>query len=120
MYNVVMIGEKAVPMLAMASTDVYYRNIFHEDAIKLQVRKDLDEGDLVNFVMRLGFVMAKFAELRDRKKMAALNEDAYLDWLDQFERNEYLDALGDIRLTYEGQAVTASEAKKNNEAPNEN
>lgn len=120
MYNVVMIGEKAVPMLAMASTDVYYRNIFHEDAIKLQVRKDLDEGDLVNFVMRLGFVMAKFAELRDRKKMAALNEDAFLEWLDQFERNEYLDALGDIRLTYEGQAVTASEAKKNSEAPTEN
>ena len=34
MYNLVKIGEKTVPMMSMASTDLYYRNIFHEDAIK--------------------------------------------------------------------------------------
>ncbi len=117
MYNVIKIGEKEIPMLSMASTDIYYRNIFHEDAIKLQTREDLDDGDMVNFIMRIGFVMAKFAELHDRKEMAKLNEDAFLDWLDGLERSDYLDALGDIRLTYEGQAVTASEAKKNNEEP---
>lgn len=112
MYNLVKIGDKGVPMMSMASTDIYYRNIFHEDAIKLQVSKDLDEGDLVNFVMKVGFVMAKFAELNDRKAMNALNEDNYLDWLDQFERADYLNALGDVRMTYEGQAVTTSDAKK--------
>ena len=98
MYNTVKIGERMVPMMAMASCDVYYRNIFHEDAIKLQTKKDLDEGDLVNFVMRMGFVMAKFAELKDRKEMNKLNE-----------------ALGDVRLTYEGQAVTVSDSKKKDE-----
>lgn len=120
MFNVVKIGDKPVPMLAMASTDLYYRNIFHEDAIKLQTRKDMDEGDLINFVMRVGFVMAKFSELKDRKEMNKLNEDSYLDWLDQFERQDYLNALADIRMTYEGQAVTHSEAKKNNEEQSEN
>lgn len=116
MYNVVKIGEKDVPMLSMASVDIYYRNIFHEDAIKLQTKVQ-DEGDIVNFVMRMGFVMAKFAELKDRKEMNKLNEDAFLDWLDQFERVDYLNALVDVRMTYEGQSVTQSDAKKKDEEP---
>lgn len=118
MYNEVKIGSKSVPMLAMASIDVYYRQIFHEDAIKLQSGKNFDEGDLINFVMRMGFVMAKFAETKDRKAMSKLNEDAFLDWLDGFERDEYLAALADIRATYEGQSLTEADAKKNNAEQN--
>lgn len=113
MFNEVRIGEKVVPMLSMASTDLYYRNIFHEDAIKLQTSSQ-DEGDIINFVMRMGFVMAKFAELKDRKEMNKLNEDSFVGWLDQFERTDYLNALVDIRLTYEGQSVTHSDTKKKN------
>ena len=116
MYNEIKIGEKVVPMLSMASTDLYYRNIFHEDAIKLQTSSQ-DEGDIINFVMKMGFVMAKFAELKDRKEMNKLNEDAFLDWLDQFERTDYLNALVDIRLTYEGQSVTHSDTKKKESEP---
>ena len=111
MFNIVKIGEEDVPMLSMASIDLYYRTIFHEDPIKLQ-SKGADEGDLLNFVMRMGFVMAKFAELRDRKKMTALTEDDFLAWLDDFERLDYLNALVDVRMTYEGQSVTTSDAKK--------
>ena len=116
MYNVIRIGEKDVPMLSMASVDIYYRNIFHEDAIKLQTKVQ-DEGDIVNFVMRMGFVMAKFAEFKDHKNMNKLNEDAFLEWLDQFERSDYLNALVDVRMTYEGQSVTQSDAKKKDEEP---
>lgn len=115
----VKIGDREVPMLAMASVDIYYRNIFHEDPIKLQSKGDADEGDIINFVMRMGFVMAKFAELRDRKKMNALNEDSFLDWMDGFERTDYLSALVDIRLVYEGQATTLSDAKKKDDEPSE-
>ena len=116
MYNVIKIGDRDVPMLSIASVDIYYRNIFHEDAIKLQTREQ-DEGDLINFVLRMGFVMAKFAELKDRKEMSKLNEDAFLEWLDQFERSDILNALVDVRLTYEGQSVTHSDAKKKDEEP---
>lgn len=119
MYNIVKIGSAEVPMMSMASTDLYYRNIFKEDAIKIQTSKDFDEGDIVNFVMKMGFVMAKFAELKDRKEMNKLNEDNFLDWLDGFERTDYLNALGDIRMTYEGQSLTASDAKKKDEAPSD-
>ena len=118
MYNIVKIGEKDVPMLSMASVDIYYRNIFHEDAFKTQVEAK-DEADSVNFILQMGFVMAKFAELKDRKEMNKLNEDSFLEWLDQFERTDLLNALVDVQKTYEGQSVTAAEAKKNTNEPNE-
>lgn len=115
MYNLIKIGDKDVPMLSMASVDIYYRNVFHKDAIKLQ-SDGLDEGDLINFVMEMGFIMAKFAELKDRKEMAKLNYDSFIEWMDGFDRSDYLNALVDIRLTYEGQSVTNADAKKNTDA----
>lgn len=114
MYNLIRIGDKEVPMLSMASVDLYYRNIFHEDAIKLQT-KEQDEGDLINFISRMAFVMAKFAELKDRKEMNKLNEDMFIEWLDEFERSDFFNALPDIRATYEGQTLTHSDAKKKDE-----
>lgn len=119
MFNNIKIGEKVVPMLCMASTDLYYRHIFHRDAIKFQMG-DADEGDLINFVSEMGFVMAKYAELKDRKEMLKLNEDAFLEWLDGFERADFIQALPEIRMTYEGQQIGTSDAKKNNEEPSEN
>lgn len=116
MYNVIKIGDRDVPMLSMASVDIYYRNIFHEDAIKLQTKQQ-DEGDAINFIMRMGFVMAKFAELKDRKEMQKLNEDAFLDWMDSFSREDFYNSLLDIQKTYEGETVTQSDAKKKDEEP---
>lgn len=110
MYQEIMIGGKAVPMLAMASVDVYYKNIFHEDPVKAQLTENTE--DLVSFVQKMGFVMAKFAELKDRKEMAKLNEDSYLDWMDGFERMDYMNALPEIRMVYENQKIPSSKEKK--------
>lgn len=120
MFNRVKIGDKEVPMLSMASTDIYYRMIFHEDGIKLQASKDFDEGDMFNFIFRIGYVMAMQAQLHDRKELAKLNEDTFMDWLDQFSREDFADAMVDIKKTYEGQMVTGSEAKKNKDEPTDN
>ncbi len=114
MYNVVKIGDKAVPFLSMASVDRYFKNIFGDDPIKMQA-KGLDEAEAIDFITRMGFVMAKFAEITNKKEMAKLNEGDFLEWLDQFERNEFFLALPDIQKTYEGQLVTEADAKKNNE-----
>lgn len=111
MYAVVQIGEQAVPMMAMASVDLYYRTIFHEDPIKLQTRTD-DAGELIEFLMHMGFVMAKFAALRSRKAMCELTEDDYIDWLDGFSRADYLDALDAVSDVYNGQQPTTADAKK--------
>lgn len=117
MFNNVKIGDRIVPMLAMASSDVYYKNVFHEDPLKLQAENSEDPGKMVAFHMRMAFIIAKYAELHDRKEMAKLNEDSYIDWLDQFDRMDLIDALEDVMMTYNGQALQSSEAKKNNEEP---
>lgn len=111
MYKSIRIGEKEVPMLSMASVDVYYRNIFHEDPIAMQAR-GMDDGETIVFIMRMGYVMAAFAELKDRKEMRNLNEDTYLEWLDGLERSEYISALPEIRAVYEGQNLSDAEVKK--------
>ena len=96
MYGVVKIGDKEVPMLAMASVDVYYKRIFGEDPLKMQIKEGFDSADAVELFQRRGFVMAKFAKLKVRKEMLKLTEDNYLDWLDGFERSALIDAVGDI------------------------
>ena len=35
MFKVVKIGDKEVPMMAMASTDIYYKRVFGEDPLKI-------------------------------------------------------------------------------------
>lgn len=119
MYRVIKIGEKDVPMLCMASSDLYYRQIFHEDAIKLQTRDDADTADQINFLTKMAFVMAKYAECSERKEMLKLNEDAFFDWLDQFDRTDFYAAFEDILHLYEGQTVTAADAKKNSGKPSD-
>lgn len=114
MYNVVKIGGKDVPMLSMASVDIFYRNIFGKDPLKEQVEIE-DGADSVEFIMRMGFVMAKYAEVKDRKEMQKVNEDAFLEWLDQFDRAELYNALPDVQRTYEGQSLTDADAKKNSD-----
>ena len=112
MYQTVKIGEKEIPMLAMASVDVYYKHCFGEDPLAIQTKEDAGVVDAIDLVQKMGFIMAKFAETKDRKEMLKLNEEAYLDWLDQFERNDLINALPDIRAVYDGEKVTSSEEKK--------
>ena len=127
MYNVIKVGDKEVPMMSMASVDLYFKTIFHEDPMKIQSKPDFDTGDLLDFISKMGFVMAKFAELKSRKEMLKLNEDAYAEWLrggwkmigPTVERLDYMNALVDVRATYEGQSVPMSDAKKKDAEPSE-
>lgn len=115
MYNIVKIGAQEVPMLSMASVDLYYKQIFHEDPLTAQT--ELTGGGLVGFFERMAFVMAKFAETKNRKEMLKLTEDNFLEWLDGFDRAELIDALEAIQATYDGQQLTTTEAKKKDEEP---
>ena len=119
MYNIVKIGDANVPMLSKATVDFYYRNIFGEDPIRIQTRSGSDEGAMVDLMLKMGFVMAKFAESTQRKDMMALNEDSFYDWLDNFERADLFSALDDIQATYESQSTQGSKAKKNTDEPTE-
>ena len=111
MYGEIRIGEKTVPMLALASADIYYKQIFREDPVKIQASGNYDAADAINLFMRMGFVMAKYAELKSSAEMRKLNEDNFTDWLDQFDRGEFYSAIEDIKRVYEGQKVGTSESK---------
>jgi len=114
MYKVVKIGEKEVPMLSMASTDIYYKNTFSEDPLKLQTKDDYDAADMYHLFVRMGFIMAKQAESKSRKEMMKLSEDAFLDWIDGFQREDLyeFDTIIEIKDVYEGNRTTTSEPKK--------
>lgn len=114
MYNLVKIGDKEVPMLSTASVDYYYRTVFREDPIKIQT-SEADEGAMIDLMIKMGFIMAKFAESTHRKDMLALNEDSFFEWLDNFDRPDLFSALDAIQATYEAQAESGSKAKKNSD-----
>lgn len=118
MFKNVRIGEKDVPMMSMASVDLYYNAIFHEDPLVFQTK--MGSGEAVGFIMRMGFVMAKFAEIKERKEMLKLTVDAYYDWMDQFERDALINALEEIKGVYDGQLASSAESKKKDDGPSEN
>lgn len=115
MFSVVKIGEKEVPMLSVGAVDVFYRQIFHEDPIKLQARDDLDAADYIELYQRMGFVMAKFAETKSKQAMLELDEEKFLDWLMDFDRKDLMDVIPVIRAVYEGQNVMTVDEKKKEE-----
>ena len=116
MYKVVKIGEKEVPMLSMASVDVYYRQLFHDDPMKLQASEDFGGAESVDFIFKMGFVMAMRAK-KSRQEMNALTESDYYDWLDELDRGGLFDAVQSIFSVYEGQSETTADAKKNDGEP---
>lgn len=113
MYRVVNIGAKEVPMLALASVDVYYKRLFKEDPLSVMASK-ASEGEKSRIAFGMGFIMAKFAETQDRKKMMSLTYEEYLDWLDGFLYGDFIEAVPDILALYYGQKLpTATEKNVN-------
>lgn len=116
MYRVVKIGDKEVPMLSLASVDVFYRQIFHKDPQKIQSAEDFGGVQSLEFVFEMAFVMAKRAEGLTRQQMAQLTEDDFEAWLDDQDRGGLYDAVADIWATYNGQQAATSDAKKNGDS----
>ena len=117
MFNKIKIGEKEIGFMAYAGCDIFFRQIFHEDPTRIQF-SDPDAADGIWFMQRMGFVMAMCAE-KPLAEMKKLNEDAFLEWMCGFDRMDLINALPDIRATYEGQLVSTSEAKKNTDQQND-
>lgn len=113
MFKIVKVGEKEVPMLAMASANIYYKRVFGEDPIALQADKEMSTGENINFCLQMGYILASCAAAQgDRAKLAEMSEDGYLDWLDQFDTAALVEASPDIATVYNGQGRSASVSKK--------
>ena len=107
MFTNVKIGDANVPMLAVASVNLYYKRTFGVDPIILQADKEMSAGENIQFYMQMGYIMAQMAAADgDGAKMLNLNEDTYI---------EYLDAITAISEVYNGQNQPTSKEKKENE-----
>lgn len=114
LYKKIQVGEKEINFCASASVNVCYLNVFHQDFIKMI---STDEGMAASAVMQMAFIMAKFAELNDRKKVNRLTEDDYCDWLDQFTTGDLVEALPEVQTFYMASTGQMVGAKKNSEEP---
>lgn len=110
------IGDKEYTFCACASVNICYRNIFGEDFIKLMYS---GESALASSIMQMAFVMAKFGELKDRKKVNQLTEDDYCEWLDEFTTGDLVNALPGIEEFYMQSTAPAVDSKKNSARVNE-
>lgn len=111
MFREVKIGDKTVPMLALASANIYYKRVFGKDALVLQANAETT-GERIAFYGEMGFIMAKMAEAQgDRAKLLNLGEEQYIEWLEGFDTGAYNAAIKDMAELYEGQQVTKSKSK---------
>ncbi len=116
MYKKIAIGNVELMFCANGSVNVCYYNVFHEDFIK---EISSESGMETSTMMKMAFIMAKFAELGDRKAVNRMTEDNYCDWLDQFSIGELIEALPAIQEFYMSSSRGSADAKKNSVEPSE-
>lgn len=111
MQKSIMIGDVEVAMRASAATAIRYRNTFHGDIMKelMEMNPEQIDSSVIEKIQKLAFIMAKSAE---GANMTTLTEDDYLEWLDQFDSLEMMQASKDIVSIYLGGKVSESELKK--------
>ena len=114
MEKVIKIGTKDVTLAANAATPIRFRNIFGKDLLTIISEGTSSESVNMNVASevapQLAFLMAKTAEKAD---MTKLNEDKLLEWLEQFEAMDVINATEQIFQVYFGDSETEVEAKKN-------
>ena len=113
MFKKVKIGGITVPMLANGATPIRYKHIFHKDIIAEFQEAQNDYSKATTSMPELAFVMAKQAEAKDGKvDLNLIDEDMYVEWLEQFDPMDLPLASDQIVDLYMGNNATTSEAKK--------
>ena len=113
MYREIKIGEKSIPMLANGATPIRYRMVFGRDFINEFDNGQTDNGKATTSISELAFIMAKQAEAQnEHKPMTTLNQESFIEWLEQFEPLDVVLATDEIVDLYLGNEKTLSEAKK--------
>ena len=122
MFKNIEIGGITVPMLANGATPIRYRQVFHKDIITEFQQAQDDYSKVVNSMPELAFIMAMQATAQDGAiDLNLLDEDAYLEWVEQFGAMDLPMASEQIINLYLGNNATSSEPKKKvKEKQNEN
>lgn len=108
MRGFVHIGEHEIEMEANALSPYAYRQVFHEDFL-LELQKTPPAPDLFQ---KMGFIMAKQAELSKTADIMKLTESQFYEWLCQFDALDVITASNDISTLYLAQTAGLSIPKK--------
>ena len=85
MYKEIKIGNITVPLLANGATPLRYKLIFGKDLMSEFQGASENAARAMDSLPELTFIMAKAAEAKDGKAdMNLLNQQMYLEWLEQF------------------------------------
>lgn len=122
MYKVISLGDEQTPILTSAATNVYYKQIFDEDALAVQSAGDMTVAQQVDFAQKLMFVAIQQAKAQAlvtngkavsvRDYMRTVNMDMYMDWLDSVDFGDINDASSEVMQAYIGGSRSSSKAKK--------
>lgn len=102
----VAIGNTNVEMAANAATPFIYKQTFHEDLL-LQLQSKEPSSDLV---VKLGFVMAKQAEL-PASDLMKIKDTEFYSWIERFDFMDFINASKDIFDIYTHQTEKTSVPK---------
>lgn len=109
--GIVEIGDKKIDMLANAASPVIYRRIFHKDFImQMDPKGEVD----TNAISEMGFVMYMQTQKTFKEIVDTVTEDAFYEWLAQFEALDVVMAAGAIFALFKGQEKTLVTQKKRN------
>lgn len=116
MYKEIKIGDITVPMLANGATALRYRSVFGRDIITELQEAQGDTSKGFNALPELAFIMAMAAKAKAGEvDMSLLNQDMFLEWLEQFDPMDLPMAAEELTNLYTGNGKTNSEPKKKEE-----
>lgn len=106
MKKTIMIDGKEMEFAANAATPFRFRQIFKKDLFSILGNEQKAQEEGIDTVAELAFVMNKQAEKAD---MAQLNEESFIEWLEQFGSMAFMETAEEILNVYLD--TTASTAK---------
>lgn len=113
MYRELKIGEITVPMLANGATPYRFNLVFKKDLITEFQGAEDNAARVTAVIPELAFIMAMAAKAKEEKiDMNLLNQEMYLEWLEQFNPMDIPMVSEEIVDIYMANNKTASEPKK--------
>lgn len=96
MHKEIEIDGRNVEFTANAATPFRFKQVFRKDLLTI-LGSGGNEGESIEAVMQLAFIMAKQAEKTDMNK---LNEEMFITWLEGFSPMAFIDKAEDILSVY--------------------
>ena len=110
------IGGKMMPFEASAMTDHMADHVFGLNVSYMSQHVEGNEDKLPDLIRKIAFIMNKRAVLGGWRKVEALTEDDFFDWLDEIDSYE-LEGKGAEIMSVYAQNKQTSVSPKNTKNP---